>query len=598
MNVKATLIAALIVALSIGTATGVQRAVLSLFSEELASSQALTLILTFMPILTFGLLKGLADLVAGMMSDRFGRKPVVLLGTLSYAFGMLLMFESHTIMELSIANVLIGWSQGLVDAAIMIVLSDVGGAERQGLSMGLMEGFIYGGYAFGSISSGWVAEIRGLRDSFLIGLLFSTLALIAAILLSETRGKDVEEAQEMSTSEAYRKCFESTTLRMTFVLGHIDQFSDALVWASLPLLLNQLGYSKLEIGIVQGANTFTWAVLMPFSGRISDLFGRKIPMMAGIILKAIGLLIFSFHPPLPHSIALSSMIGAGVGLYYPVVPAVVADSSPPYVRGRALGLYRGIRDMGYATGSLALGLISQFLGLEAGFLVTPILLFLALPALIAMKETRPFWPAFNLVLEHVSKVKGCVEELGNMVNSYYKGSKGVESLKRIKALENEADDVKVRIDRQLWLSSLSGQDKADFARLVGRIDRIASFALGASRSLNIVDPDKIPGKIKELLPDMVKISLWAMNRLYKAVKLAREDVDKALEVISEIDSLEAMFDELHLRAMEELKYANMDVVQLLSLRDFLERFENLVDSIEDASDVLRVIIFKHMAWPT
>ncbi len=598
MKAKFTLITALMTALSVGTATGVQRTVLSLFSEELVSYQSLAMVLTFLPILTFGMLKGLADLLAGLMSDRFGRKPVVLMGTISYAVGMLIMFESQNIVQLAVANVLIGWSQGLVDAAIMIVLSDLGGPEKQGLSMGLMEGFIYGGYAFGSISSGWVAELQGLRESFLIGVVFSTLAIVASILLSETREESSGDVNDMGTLEAYRKCFESTTLKMTFLLGHVDQFSDALVWASLPLLLNSLGYSRFEIGLVQGVNTIAWAVMMPLSGKVSDVFGRKVPMLMGLTLKALGLLSFSFQPDLFQSVALSSMIGAGVGLYYPVIPAVVADSSPPSVRGRALGLYRGIRDMGYVTGSLALGVISEFLSVQAGFLLTPILIFLSLPALIAIKETRPFWPAYNLVLEHAEKVKECVEELGKMVESYYRGRRDVESLKAIKALEHDADMIKVMIDRQLWLSSLTGQDKADFARLVGRVDRIASFALGASRSLNVVDPGSIPPDVKDLMPDMVKISIWSMNRLYKALKLAREDVERALEVIGEIDRLEALFDELHLRAMEGLRHANMDLIQLLSLRDFLERFENLVDSIEDASDVLRVIIFKHMAWPT
>ncbi|RLF01776.1 MAG: hypothetical protein DRJ64_10155, partial [Thermoprotei archaeon] len=93
------------------------------------------------------------------------------------------------------------------------------------------------------------------------------------------------------------------------------------------------------------------------------------------------------------------------------------------------------------------------------------------------------------------------------------------------------------------------------------------------------------------------VSKWISNRLYRAIEMMRGDIESSLDIVSEIDALESIFDELHQKAIEELLYAQMNVIHLMNLRDFIELFENMIDAIEDASDVLRVIAFKHMAWP-
>ncbi len=581
-------------ALSIGTGMGVQRAVLPLYVRGFAEAY-IYLFIVLLPILSFGLFKGFADLLAGYLADRLGRRVTVVTGTSTFLLGIITLIYSGDLLTIALALLLMGWSQGLIDSGIMIILSETGGKERHGLSLGIMESSVYGGYTLGAFLGGYVSEVSSVSNAFYVTLVASAIAAILSIAgISETKG---EARKSISTVQAYSMCLRSSTLRLTYFLGHVAQFSDALVWGLLPLYLSSIGLGKLQIGLIQGLNTFTWALLMPFSGKISDAVGRRLPTFLGFSIKALCIyMIHSLRDPL-YLAASSVFLGVGVGLYYPILPAISADAAPPAVRGRSLGLYTSLRDFGYITGALTLGIIGELYGFSGAFVLTSLLLALVSPLIFMMKETHPFWPAFDMVVEHTSMILKVVESFSNMVESYSRGKRDQENFHLIKQYESQADELKIAIDRQLWLSSLSGQDKADFARLVGRVDRIASFALGASRRLRTLDPDTIPPKIRELMREMAKVSRWIANRLYRATELIRVDLEVSLETVSEIDEIESVFDELHQKAMEELLHTEMDLIPLLNLRDFIELTENMVDAVEDASDVLRVIAFKHMAWP-
>ncbi len=587
--------AAAMTALSIGTGMGVQRVVLPLYVKGFISQEFAYLFIVLLPILSFGLFKGFADLLAGYLADRLGRKITVIMGTSTFLIGTALLIYSVNLIMIAASLLLMGWSQGLIDSGIMIILSEAGGKERHGLSLGIMESSVYGGYTVGAFLGGYVSEVSSLPDAFYITLVASAIAVVLSVTgISETKG---EAREDVPTLHAYSMCLRSSTLRLTYFLGHAAQFSDALVWGLLPIYLSSIGLDNIRIGIIQGLNTLAWASLMPFSGRISDAVGRRIPTFLGFSLKALSIyLIHSFENSLYLALA-SVLLGVGVGLYYPILPAISADAAPPAVRGRSIGLYTSLRDFGYITGALTLGMIGEIYGFGGTFVITSLLLALGSPLIFLMKETRPFWPAFDMVVEHASIILKVIESFSSMVESYSKGKKDQKNFRLIKQYENQADELKIAIDRQLWLSSLSGQDKADFARLVGRVDRVASFALGASRRLKTLDPDTIPLSIRKLMSEMAKVSRWIANRLYRAVELIRIDLEDSLETVSEIDEIETIFDELHQRAMEELLHTKMDLMPLLNLRDFIELTENMVDAVEDASDVLRVIAFKHMAWP-
>ncbi len=599
----------LLTVMCIGTATGVQRTVISLYAEQLLSSKStLTYVILYLPIFIFGILKGTVDLLGGWLSDRFGRKNVIIAGSLLYMIGALLLYLGNNLTALVMANTMIGSGQGMLLAGAMIALSDLSSSSEQALSFGLMESFVYGGYTIGAVLAGYISELKGIKDSFIISLTSAALALaISTSTMRETREipskkQDYVKVKEMNTIDIYKTCLKSWTLRVAYFLGHLASFSDVLIWGTFPLYLYSRGLTQSMIGFIQGASTLTWAISMPFAGKISDVLGRRVLSTVGLMIKAFGIISILNSTSFALNLVAASLIGLGTGLYYPIMPAISTDVVPSNVKGRALGLFRAIRDYGYFTGAIFLGIVTSAFSYQHAFYVTVALLGVGTLAIFAgIKETRPFWPALELVEEHVLKVMECCEAMNEMIKLHTSGKKEdvLRLSKRIKQLESQADSIRLRIDRDLWFRALHGQDKADLSRLSEKIDRIAAYLLGASRRLILLDPETIPSPMKAKFNSMGDKCLEVMEKLVSAVKVIREDRETALLLAEEVGGLETNYDMLHLEASRELMEMadGLKPLTLLNIRDFIDLMEYAVDAAEDASDIIRVLIFKHSAWP-
>jgi MFS family permease len=94
--------------------------------------------------------------------------------------------------------------------------------------------------------------------------------------------------------------------------------------------------------------------------------------------------------PLEWSIAAVAT-GIGMALLYPTLMAAMGDIAPPNWRGSALGVYRFWRDLGYAIGALAMGILADASGLlEAGFWFTGAAMAgSAIWLMLGMEETHP-----------------------------------------------------------------------------------------------------------------------------------------------------------------------------------------------------------------
>src|SRR5207244_466522 len=132
--------------------------------------------LTF--ILAFGAVKAATNLAAGGLSDRIGRKPVLVAGWIVGLPVPLLLMWAPSWAWVIAANVLLGVNQGLTWSTTVIMKIDLVGPERRGFAMGLNEAAGYGAVAVTALATGYIAEHAGLRpEPFYLGLVFAGLGL-------------------------------------------------------------------------------------------------------------------------------------------------------------------------------------------------------------------------------------------------------------------------------------------------------------------------------------------------------------------------------------------------------------------------------------
>src|SRR5205814_9489427 len=147
----------------VGGMVGQERTVLPLLATRTFGLQAFTSTLTF--ILAFGAVKAATNFAAGALSDRYGRKPVLVGGWLVGLPVPLLLIWAPSWTWIVFANVLLGVNQGLTWSTTVIMKIDLVGPERRGFAMGLNEAAGYGAVALTALATGFIAEHAGLRPA-------------------------------------------------------------------------------------------------------------------------------------------------------------------------------------------------------------------------------------------------------------------------------------------------------------------------------------------------------------------------------------------------------------------------------------------------
>ena len=375
----------------VGFALGMMRTVVPALAEaEFGVARGSFILLTAF-VVAFGMVKGVLNFVAGRLSERIGRKRVLLLGwiaALPVPFMISLAPDWNWIVA---ATVLLGINQGLAWSMTQTSKLDITRADQRGLTIGLNEFAGYVGVAVAGIVTGYAATALGARLGLLI---FGLAVVITALVLTLVWVRDTlpwakAEAAAHTTgkSSAYRPRYprnisDSPTTWEVFTLmswrdrrmaaisqaGLVEKFVDALVWVIFPVFLFQKGMDLASIGWIVGAYGFTWGGSQLFTGRLSDHVGRHWPNVLGMWISGFGVAMVVMGSGVWWWAASAAIAGFGMALLYPNLSAAVADIAPPNWRGSAIGIYRFWRDLGYGIGALGLGLVAHFSGaLEATF---------------------------------------------------------------------------------------------------------------------------------------------------------------------------------------------------------------------------------------
>jgi MFS family permease len=366
---------ALLVALNglVGAMVGLERSVLPLVGEQDFGLVSKAAILSF--VLAFGIAKALANLAAGGLADRVGRRRLLVIGwLLALPVPILIAFASSWGYVVA-ANVFLGASQGLAWSMTVVMKIDLAGPRRRGLALGLNEAAGYVGVAVAAFATGALAASFAPRTVVWVGaaVVAALGTVVTLAFVRDTAGHVAAEQRQHEGPEvgaglgrAMRETVRRPVLRACAQAGLVNNLNDALAWGLVPLYLAAHGASAAQIGAVAALYPAVWGFGQLLSGWLSDHTGRKPLIAAGMLVQAAALaLLLAGDGALTAAVAAAALLGAGTALVYPTLSAAVSDAVQPVERAAAVGVYRFWRDFGFVAGALLAGLVADGAGAGA-----------------------------------------------------------------------------------------------------------------------------------------------------------------------------------------------------------------------------------------
>ncbi len=318
-------------------------------------------------------MKAVTNLFAGTLSDRFGRKPVLVAGWLVGVPVPLLVMWAPSWGWVVAANALLGVNQGLTWSTTVIMKIDLAGPRRRGLAMGLNEAAGYGAVAVTALATGFIAQHAGLRpEPFFLGIAYAALGLgLSTLVVRETREHAVLEAStHVPTSEhtggdlSSKAVFVLTSFREPALsacsqAGMVNNLNDGMAWGLFPLVYAAGGLSVAAIGVLAAIYPAVWGFGQLLTGALSDRLGRKWMIASGMWVQAVGIALIAGLSGFAAWALGSVLLGVGTAMVYPTLLAAIGDVAHPAWRASAVGVYRLWRDAGYAIGALVAGVLAD-----------------------------------------------------------------------------------------------------------------------------------------------------------------------------------------------------------------------------------------------
>jgi MFS family permease len=252
-------------------------------------------------IVVFGVTKALTNYLAGRLSDRLGRKLVLVVGWLVAVPVPFVLMWAPSWSWVLFANALLGVSQGLTWSTTVIMKIDLAGPRKRGLAMGLNEFAGYLALAASALATGLIAAEYGLRpEPFYLGVGYVALGLgLSVVVVRETRHHVAVESKlhggpPRDGIPTQREVFWKTTLgdaNLSSVTqaGLVNNLNDGMAWGIFPLFFAAARMSLEDIGWLAAIYPAVQGIGQLFTGALSDRVGRKWLIATGMWVQAVGI---------------------------------------------------------------------------------------------------------------------------------------------------------------------------------------------------------------------------------------------------------------------------------------------------------------------
>lgn len=316
----------------------------------------------------------------GAVADRRGRKLMVLRAMLVGGCVVGLMGLVQDVWQFLGLRILQGVFTGTVAASTALVATSVP-RDRLAYSMGLLQTSVFVGIAGGPVLGGIIAEVVGIRGTFIVAGLFLIAAGAGVWLLVHEHFDPLRDQQRVRFFQALHAGITSPTLLPLLVVLFLVQMSTGIVFPILPLFVNSLASPGEPVKLYAGLAFGVTAVFAALSALSYSRIARRSGYRRVLILACFGAAVLFAPQALARNVGqlllLRSALGIFSGALIPTTNALIALVTPRSVRGSAYGISSSATALGTVVGPLLGSALAATLGLPSIFVATAVVFALA-----------------------------------------------------------------------------------------------------------------------------------------------------------------------------------------------------------------------------
>jgi multidrug resistance protein len=322
-------------------------------------------------ISVYGAVQLLTQIPIGRLSDRIGRKKLILLGLISFTIMPPLYIYATNVFFLIPIRVLGGLGASAVWPLAMALIIDQANREKRGSAMGWYNAIFYSALALGPLIGGMLYDQFGLEAPFYF---WAILGLASVIIVFKKIDEPATHVLRTSIAMDRKKDrLISQGFVMTFwaccgvvmLVGIVGGFN----FTMLPTYSAQLGLSATEIGLLYLVFGGATAISNIQFGMQADRGRRRLMISFGCILATLSFALLLEASNLAQTVILLASLGIGLGMGSPAASALIADTSSPSRRGEIFGIFNTSRMAGVVVGPLLAGLTADLLSLNGTIIV-------------------------------------------------------------------------------------------------------------------------------------------------------------------------------------------------------------------------------------
>lgn len=333
----------------------------------------------------------------GKLSDRYGRRPILLFSLFGSAVGYFIFGIGGALWVLYISRLIDGFTGGNVSIANAYI-TDVSSEENRTQSLGIIGAAFGLGLIIGPVIGGLLSQISLSAPVYVAGIFSLIATIVGFFILPESLPKNKRETiklvrKDLNPLSSIGKFITQPILGIFLIVFIIFNFTFSGFTISLPIfLIHKFNIDPLNVaGILFVSGIVSSIVQGGLIGRLDIRFGDKKLLMVGLIIFSIGLIFFFMAPIFWVIYPIIGFISLGLGLTTPTLNSIISKIVSKNQIGEIFGVNTSLNSLMSVFGPLWAGLVYDYIRPSAPYWMGAILLLIAFILVVKTKlEPKPF----------------------------------------------------------------------------------------------------------------------------------------------------------------------------------------------------------------